>query len=134
MTEGRQQGFTLLEVLVALAILAVTLGVAMAGFSGNLAFSARIDDQRRALMLAQSLLAAAGRSEPLEPGMAEGMAEDGLRWKRRISVYLPQEEEAGAQSPRLPVAAYQVSVDVSWGGEGTGRSVALTALRLRPVD
>ena len=62
----RDRGFTLLEVIVAFALLSLVLGTALTAMSGGLKAQARTDAALEQLSLAQSTLARLGRELPLE--------------------------------------------------------------------
>jgi len=125
-----QRGFTLIEVLVAFVILALALTVLMRIFSGGLRNVALAEDYARAVLVAEAQLAAAGVSEPLEPGETNGAWQERFRWRRVIDTYQPWQDGAHAQ---LPVTAYWVTVQVDWEHAGRSRQVSLRSLRLRPA-
>ncbi|MHB1303873.1 MAG: prepilin-type N-terminal cleavage/methylation domain-containing protein [Acidiphilium sp.] len=77
------EGFTLLEVLVALVILGLALGMVSGVISDSLARAERVATDEHAVVLADSLLAGLGRDMPLRPGVRGGR-KDGLVW--RLSV------------------------------------------------
>jgi general secretion pathway protein I len=120
-------GFTLIEIIIALAILAVALGTLFQAFSGGLRATAVVGRQAATVMLAQSLLDRIGQDIPLTAGEQAGVSEDGLRWS---IVMVPSPliaPERRADSPLLPL---DVVVTVAADG---GRPVVLTSLRLAPV-
>ena len=123
----RQRGFTLIEIIVALAILAVALGALFQAFSGGLQATAVAGRQAAAVMLAQSLLDRIGQDIPLVAGEQTGVSEDGLRWSIAIAPSPLIARERRADSPLLP---FDVLVTVAADGR---RPVALTTLRLAPV-
>jgi len=123
----RQPGFTLIEIIVALAILAVALGALFQAFSTGLRATTVTDRQAAAVMLAQSLLDRIGQDIPLAAGEETGVSEDGLRWSIAIAPSPLITPERRADSPLLP---FDVAVTVA--GEG-GRPVTLTTLRLAPA-
>ena len=123
----RPRGFTLIEIIVSLAILAVALGALFQSFSTGLRATAVTDRQAAAVMLAQSLLDRIGQDIPLVAGEQAGVSEDGLRWSIAIVPSPLIAPERRADSPLLP---FDVAVTVA--GDG-GRPLTLTTLRLAPV-
>jgi general secretion pathway protein I len=120
-------GFALVEVVVALAILALALGVILGVISNGV----RQTDNARKLVeagqLAQSLLARLGTDMPIAPGQTTGEFAGGYRWRMRTEPYGPAPDRASGA-----IAAYTVSVEVLWGEGAPERSVQLTTLRLAP--
>ncbi len=122
----RQAGFSLLEVLVSLVVVALTVGAAIRVY-GQAADSALSGEQAlSALMTAQSLLAEHGTTIPLKSGTSYGQAEPGLHWRSIISPYKGLDR---LQTRRLPVRPFTVSVTVSWG-DTKARSLTLQALKI----
>lgn len=122
-------GFSLLEVLVAFVILALTLSVVMQIFSGGLRNAALADDYSRAVLLAESRLAELS-VQPLE-GEARGEFDEKYRWRSTIR---PWVDDAGAGAQPLPVRLMEIEVRVAWGEEGGGsREIGLSTLQLAPV-
>jgi len=119
-------GFTLLEVLVALVILALTLSVIMRIFSGGLSNAALADDYSRAVLLAESRLAELG-VQPLE-GEARGEFDGKYRWRSNIH---PWVDDTGALGVVQPFRLMKIEVWVAWGEEGgRSREIGLSTLQL----
>lgn len=118
------RGFSLLEVLVAFAILALTLGVLLNIFSGGLRNLGDGQHYTRAVLDAQSKLAEIGVSQPLAPGEISGEIDDVYRWSARISPL--------ALSPGGLATLYQVDLTVKWGEAGAARAVRLQTLKIGP--
>ena len=118
-------GFTLLEVLVSLVILAGALTVMFQIFSRTLDTTSDAKSRTTATSLAQSLLARVGSEMPLKEGESSGEFDDGFRWRLRMTAYDP--DHFGQKSVARP---YEVSVTVSWNARGTRRNVQLSTLRL----
>lgn len=77
-------GFTLLEIIVAMTILALTVALLMPGIANALRLQTGADGERAATLLAQSKLAeiAAGR---VEPGARSGVADGALAWRSEVT-------------------------------------------------
>jgi general secretion pathway protein I len=129
----RQRGFSLLEILVAFSILALSLGVLMQIFSGSLRNTDLSRDQAQAVVLAQSLLAAAGVEAPLAAGESAGTLDDRFRWTL-LATPMQLESLAGETTTLKSLSTlelWEVSARVAWGG-GNGdpeRDLTLTTLR-----
>lgn len=125
-------GFSLLEVLVAFVILALTLSVMMQIFSGGLRNITHADDYGRAMLLAESRLAELG-VQPVE-GEAQGEFEGKYRWRSTIRPWSENPDDTGVERPPLPVRLMEIEVRVAWGGVGENlREVALNTFQLAPV-
>jgi general secretion pathway protein I len=128
MTQGkREAGFTLVEVIVALAILSVGLSILLGVISNSLRQTGSAERMAEAGSLAQSLMAEVGTDLPIKPEQREGLFPNGYRWHLKMVPY----GDAGERE-EWPVGAYTISTEVDWE-EGTDRhSYALTTLRLGP--
>jgi general secretion pathway protein I len=132
----KPRGFSLLEILVAFSILALSLGVLMQIF-GNAARNAGLaHDQARATTLAQSLLANAGVGLPLVEGENKGTFDDRMHWTVTIIPYENSVGDGGSVVPQglAVLELWQITTQIAWDdGTGTlGRSVTLTTLRTSP--
>jgi general secretion pathway protein I len=131
-----QVGFSLIEVLVAFAILAISLGVLMQIFSrASLTTSASVQ-YSRAAALASSRLEAVGTAISLEPGAVTGEPEDGMAWEVNIA---PLEGDALTQLGIAtddglgfvpPAAPYRVTATVLWKDGDKVRRLSLSTLQL----
>jgi len=109
MRTHRQTGFTLIEAVVALAILALSLGVVYESFGWSLRRSAGLEKREVAWLTAQSLLASIRGRPSLQEGNDRGQAVDGLEWQTHISPV------TAAIDPQSPLRPFEVTIDVSWG-------------------
>lgn len=123
-----QQGFSLLEILVAFSILALSLGVLLSIFSGGVRRAAISEEYQRAVSIAESKLATAGVEVELQEGEMEGVIEDKYHWS--LSSQLFTVEDEGLEEESLPVEPYQVTITVEWAAGKEGRQIELTTLRL----
>jgi general secretion pathway protein I len=93
----REDGFTLVEVAVALIILCLSLGAMYKLFSSGLTAVERIEAVHTAVSIAQSLLDRVGSELPVKPGRTVGQLAGGLRWQISIEPY--SDAKQGASSP-----------------------------------
>lgn len=122
---GRSKGFSLLEVLVAFAILALSLGALMNIFSGGLRNLGHGRDYTQAALEAQSRLARLGIIDPLVPGTRNGTLPSGDRWQTDITPV--------STLPTGHFTLYRIRLQVSWGQEPHPRSLTLDTLRIGPA-
>jgi general secretion pathway protein I len=122
----RQKGFSLLEVIVAFAILTISLGVLIQIFSRALGTTALSGEYSRAASLAQERLDSVGVDIPLEPGSYGPETKDGFYWQVTIEPFVPEDV-----SWEPAVDAFLVTSMISWGaGRSEPRQIILSSLRL----
>jgi general secretion pathway protein I len=119
----RQSGFTLIEVVVSLAILALSLGVLYQTFGWSLRRTAAVERAEAAWLTAQSLLAEIRTRSVLRVGSTQGALPDGLQWAARIDAH----QAAVDGNKRLQ--PFAVTIDVSWGQRPSQR-VRLQSIEL----
>ncbi len=121
-----RRGFTLVEVLVALAVLTIALSGMMQIFSTGMRAAASAEARTIAVLLARSQLAAIGVETPLAAGDSEGEWDERFRWTASVSPY----QDPGLGEATAAGVPHRVRVTVSWGGPRGGGSVTLTSLAL----
>ncbi len=125
MMTKRQMGFSLLEVLVAFSILAVSLGILFQIYSKG-AYSARLaDEYANAVTIAQSRLSNVGIESLPDVGIYEDNNEK-FHWVTRVKAV----EEVNEWEQRLKLIKREVEVEVSWQSKGGIRSIKLNTLKL----
>lgn len=117
-------GFTLIEVLVALTILGISLAVLLGAFSQDLAVSGETAVQMRARSLVEALIAQTQVSNALHPGSRTGETADGISWRVDVQPY-----EAVANTA-LPVGLFAVRASAYWTEDGRQKTVHLETLDL----
>jgi general secretion pathway protein I len=125
-----QAGYTLIEIIVAFAILALGLTLLLGTLSGATRQVRQAGDAGRAALHAQTLLAAYG--ERPQPGTRSGTLEDGrYRWRLEVSPWRDPAPVAGA-ARFDPNAArlLQLRLAMTWGEAGPGQQLQVESLRL----
>lgn len=126
----RQGGYTLIEVIVSFALLAVALTLLLSTLSGATAQVRWSGDAGRAALHAQSLLDTVGIATPVQPGESAGEFDDGrYQWSLQIA---PWRDPALANAPRPPAGPqlHELLLDVTWGDGGPRERVQVRTLRL----
>lgn len=124
---SRQSGFSLLEILVAFSIMALSLGVLLRIFGGAGQTVSAADEYSQAVFLAESIMSSLGIETPLQIGESGGDQDD-FHWSLRVSDYPLDTGKFGQLS--MPFKAYWVELAVDWGQQGDQRTVNLGTLRL----
>jgi general secretion pathway protein I len=123
-----EAGFTLVEIIVALAILSISLGLLLNVISSGMWRSSQAQSLSEANSLAQSLLARVGADLPIEPAQRAGEFAGGFHWRLSIERY-----GTAVDREQWPTGAYTVTARVLWGADQADeRSVTLSTLRLGP--
>lgn len=124
----RRAGFTLIEALVAIVLVAVVLPVALAAVTASLRGADAIRKQDIALRVAQSHLAvlvadgswqSSGSSGTCEP-RTDGEDTEGMRWQMNVTPWRDQTVRV-------------LTFTVSWGSTTNPRSITLTTLVMPPL-
>ncbi|MBL3600421.1 MAG: prepilin-type N-terminal cleavage/methylation domain-containing protein [gamma proteobacterium endosymbiont of Lamellibrachia anaximandri] len=121
-----QKGFTLIEVLVAFVILAMSLSVLFRIFSGGLGNISMGERYAGAVTLAETLLDEANLSQSEMSGSRSGSREDGYRWIKTVQAYEVFDRDGNS----IPVENLQkVEVQITWEAMGRERHMVLSTLR-----
>jgi general secretion pathway protein I len=132
------RGFTLLEVLLAFALLALSMGLLLGMLSGGLRQVADAERETEATLHAQSLLDALGTLAPIAPGQSSGTFDDDrYRWTldiREIQDPAPVAAPTAA-TPTTPLQGgpkvLRVALEVQWGDGDPRRRLQMVTLRVR---
>lgn len=115
----------LVEVVIALAIVAMAFAYAFPSLSSSLDRMRRDHLSAEAVALAQSTLDRLGADLPLQVGEREGRTEDGFAWQVAVAPYTGVAVPANAG-----VAGLTVVVTVAWQERARVRQVSLATVRL----
>ena len=116
-----QQGFSLLELLVAFSIMALSLGMIYRAAGGSMHSMAEVEQHQRAALVAQSLLSL--RDSVSEEGWNETGETAGYAWQVRSTPYPTPVNDLKA------VSLHEITLTVSWGQGDQVRHMHLATLR-----
>lgn len=129
-----EKGFTLIEVMVAVAILAICLVAIMQLFSGGLRSSKMSKDYTRAVIYAKEKM----EETLLKPASGSGDFSDNLtrnkfRWEAEVSPYT-EAFLTGLGSENKPLDLIKIKVKVLWTDNDKQKFIELTTLKLNPPE
>ncbi|MGC2415787.1 MAG: prepilin-type N-terminal cleavage/methylation domain-containing protein [Stellaceae bacterium] len=131
MSNERTDGFTLLEVIVALAIAALALIVLFRAGSDGLFAVDTATRAEEAVERAQSHLAAIGHDVALLLGETAGDDGGGYHWRLRINPVASWPAQlADPLAPPTTTTLFDVEVAISWSGRGRDHAVVLDTRRI----
>lgn len=124
------RGFSILEVLVAFSILALSLGVFYQIYSKGAHTTILGKEYTRATIIAQSRLNAFGIEDSPEASTGQGTEDDKYQWQV-MSLPLHDENESNSE---IRATLYKIDVEVIWNSLGKQRSITLNSLKLFPNE
>ena len=130
------KGFSLLEILVALTLLALAMGVLMQIFSRGVNSAALADRYAKATMYAESKLATIGVEQELKETAATGKFDDDFSWGLVVRPYLdpnPKEPSVIDYEKLMPTQLFEIELKVTFmADDQRERAVNLSTLRVGP--
>lgn len=134
----RHSGFSLLEILVAFAIMAVALTIVLRIFGTGVNVAVNAEDYTGAVQIAESLLARAGVEFPLQAGKSAGIEGGKFDWEVTVTPVVvslprarPKFKSQQQNEESNPLQLMRVKVSVFWLGNGGNRRVVeLSGLKL----
>ncbi len=127
---GSRHGFSLIEVIVAMAILAIAFTALMSGMSTALRTTADLEAHDRRMELARSKLAQIDLlPTPALDDMAFGRFEDGTAWRIQVLPFIEGRPDTGNRS------VVRIALTLEWmGRSGTQGWTASTYRVLEPAS
>ena len=118
-------GFTLLEVIAAIMLLAIAFTALMRVAGGSIRLSQNASNHSEAALWARSLLDTAFTTKPIQPGITSGRFDQRFRWQLAVTPWQPP-----AAPPNTPLQLYQLDLEVMWGPPVHPYSAHFRTLRL----
>ncbi|MFV0542050.1 type IV pilus modification PilV family protein [Marinicella pacifica] len=126
---NQQQGFTLIEVIAAFTILAMTFMVVLEILSNASANTIKSSERTEIALEAASKMAEVGVTIPIEAGGVSGEFENGHRWDISMTPY-EISYEGDTVMDFAPIELYRVTLTIRWDyGDVQERTAEFTTLR-----
>ena len=135
-------GFTLLEIMIALSILAVGLVAVLELFAGSLRLTGKASHRTQAVIHAQNVMDGFFAPDFLEDGEDGGELPAGFFWRARVQEIFPDEteeeaeerdnDELGGEASLLHIK--EITVSVGWEEGESHRSFELRSMRIMYED
>lgn len=119
----QQQGFTLIEIIAAFTILAMTFMVVLEILSNSSANTIKSSERTEIALEASSKMAEIGTTIPVEEGNESGEFDNGHRWDISMVPY-DISYEGDTVMDFAPIELYQITLTISWGFDGYEDRVA----------
>ena len=121
-----QRGFSLLEVIAAMLLLAIAFAALMKVAGGAIALSRNAAAHDEAALWARSLLDSAFVTEPVAPGSRSGRFNDRYRWTLDVTPWQLPGTPPGDRALQL----YRLDLAVQWGSTAHPQVAHFDTLRL----
>lgn len=125
---GRQQGFTLLEVLAAFVVFVMVFSALVQVMTGSMRNTSRAGELTQAALWAQSYLDTLSLERSLEEGFDSGEFDDVYRYEVEVSLYQPEEVDPETLE-LIPIDMLLVDLIVYWGPPERERRARFATMR-----
>jgi general secretion pathway protein I len=130
---AKSRGFTLIEVVVALAILGIALTVIIELFAGGLRLARTSKEYTKAVNYVNAKMEEITSRQILEEGITEGEFDDTFHWRVTMNkVNLLPVEKPWEVKP--PIQLFKIKVDVLWKSGPKERSTGTETYRTMKVE
>ncbi|MGD9020384.1 MAG: prepilin-type N-terminal cleavage/methylation domain-containing protein [Lysobacterales bacterium] len=125
------RGFTLLEVMLAFVIFALSFAVVLEILAGSISGIRRAGDDTQVALFAQSMMDLVGIEIPIEEARFEGEEMDRYYWQLDIYPYEPVDADAYVLelAELSGVELYRVTLDVEWDAGQRQRNARFSTIR-----
>ncbi|HEY0197489.1 MAG TPA: prepilin-type N-terminal cleavage/methylation domain-containing protein [Rhodanobacter sp.] len=125
----QQHGFSLIEMIAAIMLLAIAFTVLMKVAGASTGLSQNAATHSEAAMWARSKLDSAFVGQALKPGHSSGQFNARFRWQLDVTPW----QDAGPANADATLHLYQLDLDVLWGPASHPQSAHFRTLRLSAI-
>ncbi len=127
-------GFTLLEVMLAFVIFAISFATVLEIMGGSMRSVSRASDDTEVALLAQSVMDLVGTEIPVEEGQYDGSSMERYNWRLDIFLYEVNGEQDLA-TPELVelsgIELYWIDLNISWQSGRRERDMHFSTIKSR---
>lgn len=133
LNKGRRKsaGFTLLEVMLAFVVFALSFATVLEIMAGSMQSVRRASDDTQVALFAQSIIDLVGTEIPIEEGEYSGTGMDRYDWHLGLYLYAASDEDL--QTLELAemsgIELYQVELDIDWQSGKRKRQLHFSTIR-----
>lgn len=125
------RGFTLLEVMLAFVIFALSFATVLEIMGGSMRSVSRASDDTEVALLAQSVMDLVGTEIPIEEGQYDGSSMDRYDW--RLDIFLWDSSAGNAATQELAdmsgVELYRVDLEIKWQSGRRERDMRFSTIK-----
>lgn len=133
LSNGRRTsgGFTLLEVMLAFVIFALSFATVLEIMAGSMRSVRRASDDTQVALFAQSIIDLVGTEIPIEEGEFSGTGMDRYNWRLGLFLYASSSEDTYTLelADMSGIELYQVDLDINWTSGQKQRELHFTTIR-----
>lgn len=122
------RGFSLLEVIAAIMLLAITFAALMEVAGGSIRLSQNAAEHSQAALWARTLLDTRFALDPIQPGVSEGHFDDRYRWRLQVTPWQAPGVTPAANANAMQM--FRLDLDVSWGSAPFEHTARFSTLRI----
>ena len=124
-------GFTLLEVMLAFIVFALSFATVLEIMGGSMRSVARAGDDTEVALFAQSIIDLVGTEIPLEESTFSGTGLDRYRWQLVIYPYDPEGEDVRTMelAELTGTLLFRIDLDIDWTAGRRERDLRFTTIR-----
>jgi general secretion pathway protein I len=130
------KGFTLLEVMLAFVIFALSFATVLEIVAGSMRSVRRASDDTEVALFAQSITDLVGNEIPVEEGQYNGTGMDRYEWQLELTLYAASDEEVsdgGVSTVELAelsgIELYRVDLYINWESGRRQRDLHFSTIR-----